>query len=92
MWQARLNASHTLLREGEAVEADELPKRQSEIDLPVRVLLGTESPHYFRPAAEAVVAGIAGADLVPMLGQAHNAMDLDPEQFVAAVFAFADDH
>jgi pimeloyl-ACP methyl ester carboxylesterase len=91
VWPARLKAAHTLLREGEAVESYEIPDGLSSISIPVRVFLGTESPHYFRPAAEGVLAAIPGADLVPMVGQAHNAMDQDPEQFVAAVFGFADE-
>ncbi|GAA1197332.1 alpha/beta fold hydrolase [Pseudonocardia alaniniphila] len=39
-------------------------------------------------AVDAVAERVAGAYVVPMRGQAHQAMDVDPEQFVAAVPAF----
>ncbi|HEY0804997.1 MAG TPA: alpha/beta hydrolase, partial [Pseudonocardiaceae bacterium] len=87
VWQARLAAVYTILRELDQVLAfrvDELSK----IDIPVRLFLGTESPEYLGAATETIAGRIAGADVVPLHGQAHLAMDNDPDQFVAAVFAF----
>jgi pimeloyl-ACP methyl ester carboxylesterase len=40
MWQARLAAAHTLVREGDAVEAYEASDRLSAISVPVRLFLG----------------------------------------------------
>ncbi|MBE1498267.1 hypothetical protein H4696_005367 [Amycolatopsis lexingtonensis] len=37
----------------------------------------------------AVADRIPGADVVPLHGQAHQAMDFDPDQFTEAVFAFS---
>lgn len=88
IWRARLAAVHTIVRELDQVVAFSATDRLSKIDLPVRLFLGTESPDYLRSAAEAVAGRITGADVVPLYGQAHQAMDTDPDQFTAAVFAF----
>jgi pimeloyl-ACP methyl ester carboxylesterase len=90
MWRARLEAAHTLLREAEAVLAYRADDRLSSITIPVRLLTGTESPHYYRPAAEAVAHQIPGADIRLLTGQAHLAIDLDPRLFIDAVVEFAD--
>jgi pimeloyl-ACP methyl ester carboxylesterase len=81
-------AAPTITRELEFVEAFVAGERLGEIAVPVRLFAGTESPEYLKLAAEAVAARIPGADLVPMTGQAHQAMDFDPDQFADAVFAF----
>lgn len=88
IWEARLGAAHTIARELDCVEAFVADERLGKIAVPVRLFLGTESPDYLRLAVEAVAERVPGADIVPMVGQAHQAMDFDPEQFVAAVFAF----
>ncbi len=89
MWQSRLAAAHTLVREGDAVNAYRVTDRLSSITVPVRLLLGTESPDYYLPAAEAVRSVVPQADIVPLSGQAHLAIDNDPDQFLAAVLDFA---
>ncbi len=89
MWAARLATAHTLVRESETVETFDISARLSAIGVPVRLLLGTESPPYFRPAAEAVAALLPRVDIVPVPGQAHRAIDLDPDLFVRLVLDFA---
>jgi len=89
MWQARLAAALTIVRELEHVERFEISPRLSAIRIPVRLLLGTESPPYFRPAALAIAHEIPQADILPLHGQGHLAIDRDTPQFLAAVFAFA---
>ncbi|WP_460441252.1 alpha/beta fold hydrolase [Amycolatopsis stemonae] len=88
VWLARVAAAHTIPRELEVVEAVEFGDDLGAIKIPVRLFAGTESPAYLRLAAEAVAERIPGADVVPLHGQAHQAMDFDPDQFVRAVFAF----
>jgi pimeloyl-ACP methyl ester carboxylesterase len=88
VWQARVAAVHTILRELDQVLEFRADERLAKIDIPVRMFLGTESPAYLKAATEAVAARIAGADIVPLHGQAHQAMDGDPDQFIAAVLAF----
>lgn len=89
VWQARLDAAPTIVRELDCVERFDLSERLSEITIPVRLLLGTESPAYFRPATQAILDRIADADLALLHGQAHMGIDHDPRQFVSAVLAFA---
>jgi pimeloyl-ACP methyl ester carboxylesterase len=81
-------AAHTIPRELESVEAFVADERLGKISVPVRLFAGTESPAYLRLAVDAVAERVPGADIVPMRGQVHQAMDFDPEQFVAAVQAF----
>lgn len=89
VWRARVAAAHTIPRELEVVEAVEFGDGLGEIGIPVRLLAGTESPEFLRLAAGAVAERIPGADVVPLHGLAHQAMDFDPEQFVGAVFGFS---
>ncbi len=88
IWQARLAAAPTIVREIENVEVFDISARLSAITVPVRLLLGAESPAYFRPAAEAIAKELADAEIVPLDGQAHLAINEDPEQFVAKVLSF----
>jgi pimeloyl-ACP methyl ester carboxylesterase len=89
VWQARLAAAHTVSRELDAVEAlDVGPKRYEDIRVPVRLLLGTESPPYFRPVAEAIAARVPDLEIVDLPGQAHMAINEAPELFLDKVFGF----
>ncbi|WP_394825575.1 alpha/beta fold hydrolase [Pendulispora albinea] len=92
IWQARLAAAHTLVRELDSVERFAITDRLSRIAVPVRILLGTVSPPYFRPAAEAVAKRIPDAEVIPLHGQSHMAIDTDPDQVVSAIFTFAERH
>ncbi|WP_158891062.1 alpha/beta fold hydrolase [Amycolatopsis anabasis] len=89
IWSARLAAAPTIVRELDGVENFAISDRLEKITIPVRLLLGTEGPAYFRPAAEAIAARLPHADLIPLHGQDHLGIDGDPEQFVEAVLAFA---
>jgi len=88
VWQARLAAAPTIVREIEHVEVFDISARLSAITVPVRLLLGTESPAYFRPAAEAIAAQLPDAEIVPLTGQAHLAINEDPDQFIEKVVSF----
>jgi len=88
IWRARLAAAPTIVREIENVEVFDISARLSAITVPVRLLLGTESPAYFRPAAEAIAKELADAEIVPLVGQSHLAINEDPEQFVEKVVSF----
>jgi pimeloyl-ACP methyl ester carboxylesterase len=90
VWPTRVAAATTIPRELEVVEGMVFDGWLNGIGVPVRLFAGTESPEYLRLAAEAVAQRIPGADLVPMAGQAHQAMDFDPDQFVEAVFDFSE--
>ncbi|MFJ8387689.1 alpha/beta fold hydrolase [Streptomyces sp. NPDC094438] len=88
IWSARLSVAPTIVRELDSVENFDISDRFGKITIPVRLLLGTESPAYFRPAAGAIAAQLPHADLVPLHGQGHLGVSGDPDQFVAAVLAF----
>jgi len=87
-WQARLGTAPTVMREIDGVESFDIVDRLEKITIPVRLLLGTESPAYFRSTAEAIASRLPNADLATLDRQAHLGVDGDPAQFTAAVFAF----
>ena len=89
IWQARIAAVHTGEREGE-VAAAYAPDaaRLAAVDVPVRVLAGTESPPVFAAAARAAVEALPNAELVELPGQGHGMIDADPAGFVAQVTDF----
>jgi pimeloyl-ACP methyl ester carboxylesterase len=80
--------AHTAVRELAEVRAYRATERLAAITVPVRLLLGTESPAYLRAATAAVAARISGATIVALQGQGHQAIDYDPQQFVRAVLEF----
>jgi pimeloyl-ACP methyl ester carboxylesterase len=80
--------AHTAVRELEAIDAFRATERLADITVPVRMLLGTQSPGYFRAATAIVAAQIPGATIAAIQGQGHQAIDYDPQQFVRAVIDF----
>ncbi|TCO48790.1 alpha/beta fold hydrolase [Actinocrispum wychmicini] len=88
VWAARVTAAFTILRELDEVIAFAADSRLAEIKAPVRMLLGTESPGYVRAATANIAAQIPGSNIVALQGQAHQAIDTDPDQFVGAILAF----
>jgi pimeloyl-ACP methyl ester carboxylesterase len=88
IWRARLTAALTITREIDAVNEFRSTDRLADITVPVRMLLGTESPVYLRAATAAIAAQIPDARIVALQGQAHQAIDLDADQFVRLVFDF----
>jgi pimeloyl-ACP methyl ester carboxylesterase len=85
IWRARVAAAHTVVREVAEVRRFEPTDRLAKITVGVRLLLGTESTAYLHAVTKALAARIDGATIVDLHGQAHQAMDFDPDQFVAAV-------
>ena len=88
IWQARLAAIHTALREGRAANAFSLdPDRLRALRVPTTILMGDQSPAWLRSAAEHAHQAIGGSDLVVLEGQGHMAIDTAPDLFVAHVRA-----
>ena len=86
IWRLRVESADTLWREGTAANAYELqPKRMTRISAPVRFLLGTETAPALASSTRAAHAAVPGSELVELPGEAHNAMDTDPEMFVTQV-------
>lgn len=86
-WQQRLDAVHTLVREGQAANAWQ-PKHLASLKMPLRILLGTVSPPWLQAAARAAHAAAPASSLVELPGQAHGAMDSAPQMFVDEVIRF----
>ena len=89
IWQARLAAAHTLVREGR-IGLRYAPAQGdfADVAIPVEILAGTTSPPVFGAAAEAAVRAIPGASLTWLEGQGHTMIDADPEGFVQKVLDF----
>ena len=62
------------------------PARMAEIQVPTLLLLGGESPLFFRAAHKAIPRSRLGV----LPGQQHVAMDTAPDLFVREVLAFLD--
>lgn len=88
IWQARVGAALTITREMDAVNEFRATDRLAGITSPVRMLLGTASPVYLRAATASIAAQLPDARIVAVQGQAHQAIDLDSDQFVRLVFDF----
>jgi pimeloyl-ACP methyl ester carboxylesterase len=89
IWQARIAAVHTLVREGEiGLQYTCDPAGFAGLDVPVRLLAGTDSPPAFGAAAKAAVDAIPGAELVWLDGQGHTMIDADSAGFVEQVVDF----
>src|SRR4051795_11772267 len=82
LWQLRLDAADTLGREATAANAYELsPEWFARIEAPVRFLLGTETAPALQRSTRLAHEALPSSELVELPGEAHNAMDTDPERF-----------
>ena len=89
VWAARVAAVHTITREGSVVRSSGFdPDRFNGVEIPVRFLLGTETPAPLQASTRAAHAAIAGSELVALEGQGHAAMDTGTEAFLDAVLGF----
>jgi pimeloyl-ACP methyl ester carboxylesterase len=88
VWKARLAAAPTIVRELEEIEAFDISARLAGIRVPVRLLLGTRSPAYFAPATAAIADRLPDAEVVPLPGQAHMAINEATHVFLENVLSF----
>ncbi|MDN5859134.1 MAG: alpha/beta hydrolase, partial [Pseudonocardia sp.] len=88
-WPGRVAAAHTVVREVRAVEAYRFePARFASLAVPILLLDGGASPPFLRAATETAAAGLPGARVVTLAGQAHVAQNTAPELFCSAVLDF----
>lgn len=88
-WQARCAAAHTLPRELHAVRSYHFdPQRLAGLRVPTMLMLGGESPRFFKQAIDALHAALPECEVVELPGQHHNAMETSPELFVSTVHRF----
>jgi pimeloyl-ACP methyl ester carboxylesterase len=89
VWQARVEAAHTIPRELRAVKTYRLdPERFRGLKTPTLLLSGNESPAALRKAAEAVDEAVPDSRIVVMDGQGHAAMDTGTDLFTTEVLRF----
>lgn len=92
-WSDRLGFAHTLPRETQAVPRYVFePSRLTGLHVPTLLLLGSESPPFFRQAIEALDTALPESEVVVLLDQHHNAMEAAPALFAGAVHRFIEDH
>ena len=89
VWQARVDAAHTIPRELRAIKSYRLdPQRFEGLGTPTLVLSGGDSPAALRKAAAAVDQALSHSHHVVMEGQGHSAMDTGTDLFTAEVLNF----
>lgn len=89
VWQARVDAAHTIPRELRASEAYRFdPERFRDLRVSTLLLLGGDSPAIFREAEKAVDETLPDSRIVVMPGQGHSAMDTGTDLFTTEVLRF----
>jgi len=88
-WPARLAAAHTIPRE---LRADEdyrfRPERFKTMTTPTLLLLGGNSPAFFKAAIEMLNDALPNTRVVVLPGQQHIAIDTAPELFTRETLSF----
>jgi pimeloyl-ACP methyl ester carboxylesterase len=89
VFPARVAVAHTIPREFRAVEDYQFePERFQHLNVPVLLLLGGDSPPFFRKNIENWHAALPNSRIVVLPGQQHIAMDTAPDLFVNEVQTF----
>jgi pimeloyl-ACP methyl ester carboxylesterase len=86
-WPRRVAAAHTILREERSVPALDLD-RAATLDLPVLLLVGSDSPPTIQNDYATVAAALPDARVEILEGQQHIAIDMVPEEFTRRVVDF----
>ncbi|HEX4999830.1 MAG TPA: alpha/beta hydrolase [Terriglobia bacterium] len=88
-WPDRLAAAHTLPREMRALENYRFDaERFSELRVPTLLLLGGESPDFFKAGIDLLSRTLPNSHVVILPGQRHAAITTAPGLFAAKVIAF----
>jgi len=88
-WSSRVASAHTIPREEASVGSYTLnPERFSKLEIPTLLLLGGDSPSFFRAAMETLKRTVPNSGIAIMPEQRHAAMDTAPELFSREVIGF----
>ena len=88
-FQSRVAAAHTLPRELRTHQNYQFqPERFKHLQIPTLVLLGGDSPAFFKAAIEAAHEALPNSKVVVLPGQQHIAIDTAPELFAREVLTF----
>ena len=86
---ARIAAAHTLPRELRAHESYRFdPERFKHLTVPTLLLVGGDSPAFFKAAIETLHATLPNSRIVVLAGQQHIAIDTAPDLFAREVQMF----
>jgi len=89
VFPARVAVAHTIPREFRAVEDYQFePERFRHLNVPVLLLLGGDSPQFFRTTIENWHAALPNSRIAVLPGQQHIAMDTAPDLFMSEVQTF----
>lgn len=88
-WKRMLAVSHAIPNDWMLWEERFDAESASAVRTRTLLLIGSESPAWFRQGAEAVLAALPNARMVVLAGQGHSAMITAPELFAQAVIDFA---
>jgi pimeloyl-ACP methyl ester carboxylesterase len=80
-------AAHTILREERSVPVFD-PDRAATLDLPVLLLVGSDSPPSIQNDYATVADALPNARVQSLDGQQHIAIDMVPEEFTRRVVDF----
>lgn len=90
-WLGRLALAQTLPQEVQAVERYVFDRqRAADMRWPTLLLLGSESPLFFRQTSEALHETLPDSELIELQGQLHNAMETAPGLFVGEIDRWMD--
>jgi pimeloyl-ACP methyl ester carboxylesterase len=88
-WSGRVAAAHTIPRELRAAEGYRFdPLQFKAFNVPTLLLLGGDSPAFFKAAIDVVHASLQSSRLVILPGQQHVAMNTAPDLFLNQVLTF----
>jgi pimeloyl-ACP methyl ester carboxylesterase len=88
-WSSRVAVAHTIPREEASVVSYIFnPQRFSHMETPVLLLLGGDSPSFFRAAIETLKEFLSHSRIAMMPGQQHAAMETAPGLFLNEVIGF----
>jgi pimeloyl-ACP methyl ester carboxylesterase len=87
-WAARLAAAHTISRETTDEDYVFNPQKFKDLNVPTLLMLGGESPDFFKAATGAVHSALTNSRVIIMPGQQHAAMSMEPQMFARLVIEF----
>ncbi len=88
-WSSRVAAACTIPREEASVDSYILTaERFSHMETPTLLLLGGDSPSFYRDAIETLKRSLPNGRIAVMPGQRHAAMETAPELFLREVIGF----
>jgi pimeloyl-ACP methyl ester carboxylesterase len=87
-WQARIASAHTALREMANDDYKFDAERFKNLDIPVLLLVGENSPAILTEPTGEIAAALPKSRIVLLEGQGHVAMTMAPEIFLKAVTDF----